>query len=199
MKNFIVTVIVLALLVVGGYYLLSTSPEPQSRDDQATTTDEQTQNENDVPEGWEQYDSEDFAFMFQHPDGADITENQDRGHVRVQVTGPDQEPNTEVTDGFSLWIMQESATTSLRDVADERLADETAREGMDVVEPVATTTVNGATGYSFANTTELGPTSHHVILPATGDAYFDVSYMISGDERATEYQNTVDQIIKSIE
>jgi len=201
MQNFLITVVVLALVVVGGYYLLSASPQPTSTDEMATTTD---QNEQDtgttstaVPDDWVVFESDQYGLTFEHPQEADLTENQERKFVKVQVTGPDQEPNTEVTDGYTLWIAKASATSSVAEVAERQLAEET--QNTQTVKEVARSTINGRTAYTFANETELGNTAYHVLWSVEDNMYMDITYSISGSEDdMTSYRESVNTIIRTV-
>jgi len=202
MQNFLITIVILALLVGGGVLLLRSSPEPQPENVSPTPREreEGTTTPATVPANWNTFDHEEYGFTFRYPPDATTTLRRERGVVRVQQTGPRQEPNTEVTDGYTIWIQnirQEQATSPLKNVAVDLLEKQTERN--EVVEELATTTVNASTAYSFAVETELGSVAHHRVWRVPGNSYIHANYSISGTATATpQYQETVDSIIKTV-
>ena len=183
----------MAVAVLYGAVSYDTDPTGIQSDDEQRTRPT-------LPEGWQRFADGAFTFRFMYPHGAEITTNMRRGYVKVQRTGSRQKPNTEVTDGYTVWIRnirQGQATSQLRHVAHDIYEREVTDDNR--VEALATTTHNGDTAYTFANTTQLGNTVQHKLWRVPGNSYIYVTYSISGpDDMIGAYRQRVIRILDSV-
>lgn len=195
-KKTTITLLVIVAIAVIGIVLATGGTETIPNDNATTTPGQNGDQQTSIPDSWQTYENESFDFTFRYPENATTTVENER--VKVQVIGPDAQENTELTDGFTLYINQEDipADTDLESVAQNQHEEETQRLE-SAQEPIAVT-IDGREGYEFQVQTELGSIAHHVIVADDAeDRAFHVTYIISGDDDGS-YQETVDDIISTL-
>lgn len=159
----------------------------------------------DVPEatttvGYRTYESEALAFSMLVPEDASVsTSTEDR--VEVTFLGPDNEPATEITDGFTFTVFRDATTTPYQSVRTyaEVVASGTARARTEITEQLRSENVNGTTSYRYSFESELGnEVTQHVFLAETnGQDGYQVSYSIA-DPNNEQYQDIVSTMLESI-
>ena len=134
------------------------------------------------------------------PDGAEA-DNAPRQALKIQETGDEQPANTEVVDGYTVWVREirkgqvtESPDRVAWDIYEKNVTEQ------NKVEPFAAQVSADRSIYTFAHTSKLGNTVHHALWRIPGNSYIHVTYSISAptDTKRSRYQQTVDQIIENI-
>jgi hypothetical protein len=148
-----------------------------------------------VPDAWQQYTSERVGIAMQVPPTArtDIERNQ----LKVQVIGPNNRPNTEVTDGLTFYARRfavDRGTSSLRALA-FALYERANERGEVAVKPRATTTATGAPAYRFTVRGAIGTASVRHVIRANAETAFVTTALVT-DPHDRGYQHMV-RLIRS--
>lgn len=181
---------ILIILFVGGitYKLLQyNSPGPKD-----TGKEEQKKSVN-IPKDWSNFSTSSFSFS--HPPQAQIDSEQEK--IRVRFIGPDSEENTEITDGFTLYIDTEQIP---KDSSVESLAQskyESALENLESIQEPEQINIGGKAGYRFVVQSETGDGSNRIVMKSNSNLAYIVSYTIS-DPNNSGYSGMVDKMIKSL-
>lgn len=198
MKSFLIGLVVLILLVFGGFYLVDTdSPDsinngtPTST---STTPEERNEDNNDetttVPPDFRHHAEPDQQYRIALPYSVDVSSPQ-TGITRYRYVGPNNEPNSEITDGYTITIeAQPSSKTSLEDVVTERIEANANPQRA---------TVAGRKALVYVTESALGNKSitNYVMLPGNGYAYYISTNLSPANDE--EYENTVTTIINTLE
>lgn len=209
MKNTLITILVLVLVVIGLILLAPFNGEDDNQEtattSDATTTmtdDQETNQQANVPVGWETYRAPDSGLVFQHPPQVIIdTSNSEVGDVpqrtRVRLIGPESEENTEITDGFTFYARATSTSgmTSLESLARDILERETERAA--VVDQLSETTFGDRRAFQFSVDSELGGEVQHAVVAGEGDTDFVTSFIISGSE-TRDYESQIETMIETL-
>lgn len=187
MKRF-ATLLFILILIIGGFLLFrggesDTSPESLI----------------EVPENWELFESPDFNFTFSYPPQASIST--EAGRTKITYLGPDNEPNTEITDGFTFYVRtQPLESQTLQEFAQQSYQQATqSPTGQDLdSEMPEQVSVNSRAGYQYRVESELGNMVDYLVLEAQGDQVFNVSYSVL-DPNNTGYQVVIDTIVQTLE
>ncbi len=187
----IISILALVALIWGITALTGSEEDPG---DTATTTPDDNQAAT-VPEGWEEYENEDFDFTLSHPPEAQMST--EAGQVKVQVLGEDNEPNTEVTDGITGYIntepiAQEGLETTANQVFTQREAN-----SQEIVSEVESSSFAERSGYTFQLRNQLGSVTTYHILPASEDRAYIISYTASGSD-SESYVDTMETIASTL-
>src|SRR5690606_10308053 len=97
--------------------------------------------------------------------------------AKVQLLGPGNPPNSEVTNGFTLYIDSESTTAGAEAHAEGLLAEQP--DYAEVLEPLQSVSVGGQEAYAFTVRSALGTPVTHLVFAANGSAVYVMSYLIS--------------------
>jgi hypothetical protein len=98
----------------------------------------------------------------------------ERNQLKVQVIGPENQPNTEVTDGLTFYASRHSVgsgTSSLRALALD-LYERANERGAVAAKPRATTTADGTHAYRFTVRGPIGATNVRYVMRAGADTAF---------------------------
>ena len=202
MKFALTLLLVGAIAVAGAWFFVVTSgtgtDDAPPQDTTPTTTaptstdevDEGT--DSDGTANWQIFESESeagYVFTLRYPEDATINKVQDTIY-ELKFIGPDAEPNTEITDGYYISMVfagnEDLPSYSERSFASGAVTD---------------TTFSGYAGITFTKTSMLsGEEVQHWAIAPQGDTspVLDVSAQVYGDTDGS-YQETVDQILESIE
>lgn len=175
----------IAIIVIGIIWFVPDSNQLDPADN-STTTDEMAV---EVPEDWQTYENDQFDFSFQYPAAATTTVEADR--VKVQLIGPDSEPNTEITDGFTFYVHSEELGEATSTEAFARSYYEDQLEHMTVVEEPHEVSVAGKTGYAFILEGQNGSDTVYRVFPAGGDEVY-ITVSIVSDPNDEGYSDMVD-------
>lgn len=220
-KRVTILSIILAVLVIVLIGLLIYRYGGNSSDTDSPASEEQTSSESDSPSNttdpntgeiiesnvdtndWKTYTDEELGFKLQHPPEADISKP-NRTTRRIRFLGPDNEPNTEITDGFTVHITAKSSdefpASSAQEYAEFSFQQATENETVTVQEPpqpIALSTNREAAVYTIE--TALGNTAQRYILysQASGRPYeVDVSVF---DPNNQNYEEMTQAILASLE
>lgn len=193
MKNTIVGILVVLLVVVGGWYVLS-----QDRTEETAENEEQqevrgpgantgSENTLQIPDSWSTYasivDEDGWEFTIRHPSEVGVNRLQNGIH-EFKFIGPDSEPNTEITDGFTMSVQIDGAATL---------------DTFPIVGEVEQVSFNGYPALKFQTESELGNMVDHILfgLEEEGTPVIDVAYVISGDEDGS-YEETINLMLSSM-
>lgn len=184
------TIVLLVLVLAGGFLVFSVTNDSPTPDD----TDLE-QEQVSVPEDWQRYESETFDFSIAYPPGASL-QREAENHIKFSYLGPDNQPASEITDGFTF-------TVSVYDLNEDQTLKTFARtqlqKSLQIAEKVRgleQATLNGLSGYTYA-TESLG-TVQHLVIPHTGSRAVIISYNIS-DPNNRSYQAIVNSMLASFE
>lgn len=167
-----------------------------SQDDDEDMDDEDDEAEETT---WQTYTDYSLGFRIDYPETMTVEElsNETIGaHVQFMVTGEDQEPATEITDGASLTIDHVTLETdqTLSAYVDAQIED-TEAIGEITMEKEAYT-LAGKEGFRFAANT-LGEITH-IYLPTEDGEALAISYNVA-DPNENGYQDWIDQMLDSLE
>lgn len=149
-----------------------------------------------IGDSWQTYENASYPFTFSYPEEADV--EVEAGRVIAKYIGPDSTPNSEISDGFTFAIetqdMEESAT--LEEFAGEIFAERT--EDLEVVASTSAASVGNTNAYEFQVESQLGTTVTYLILQASDQQAFIVSYFVADPSRRG-YDGVIDQMLNSLQ
>jgi hypothetical protein len=144
---------------------------------------------------WQTYEHEDFNFSLEYPPNA--TAEIENGEVKIQFVGPRNQPNTEIQDGFILYIRTEPMEMDLAILA-QRLLDEQP-DYAETLEPLRMTFEGGEIVYGFTVRSALGPPIDYRVTEAEPATAFVVSHIVQGDDEAqAAHHTTIERILDSL-
>lgn len=199
--SLIVTIVVLAVTGLFIYLLLfsGTNDDLESLQDRQQQEEpvlqEAEQEQNLPPITWETYTNEDFNFTFVYPSAASTTV--ENGRVKVTYLGPENTPNTEITDGFTFYVesveLEEGQT--LETFANAQFEQE--EDQLEVFVPLRNISIDDKQAYEYQIESMLGLSVTHIMLETEEGIVFVVSYMLAGPaERG--YTGVIAQMIQSL-
>lgn len=154
--------------------------------------------EDEIAEGWKKYTNTEEGFSLQVPAGASTST--EAGRVKVTFLGPNNEPQTEIVDGFTFYVrkLQISEEQNLREKAEE--AREDRFEELEVLEQIEEISVEDKEGYKFVLESALGGSVDYLVLPTEeSNEAFVISYSIKGeDDDREEYQGMVNRMLSTL-
>lgn len=164
--------------IIGGLFMLSNGV-----DKQPSTID--------IPEGWEEYSTS--SITFNHPPEAKI--QTEAGGVKVQVIGEDSIENSEVTDGFTLFIKtKEKENESLSEVSTNMYNEDV--EILESVQSPTSTHVGTKEAYSYSVISAMGGESVNLVID-NNENWITASYTVE-DPNDNGYEDTVEKILKTL-
>lgn len=203
MKSFLIGLVVLILLVFGGLYLVNIdSPDAIENGTPTSTSPTQGNSSNDskdestsLPVDFRPHAEPDQRYRIALPYEVDVSSPQ-TGITRYRYLGPNNEPNSEITDGYTITIETEATSeTSLEELVTERTEAETT----NLLEEPESMMLNGHEAFRYVTESALGnkPITHYVVLPGNGYEYY-ISTNITPSNN-TAYQETVMSILDTLE
>lgn len=139
---------------------------------------------------WVTYDTPALGFVLEHPPGATAVLEGNR--AKVQVLGTDNTPQSEMTDGVTLFVESVPLEGSLEDAA--RAHADAQPEYLERYEPV--TSVAPET-YAYTVQSQAGPPiTYRFWMHETGQA-FVASYIVRGTD-AARYEALTDAILETV-
>lgn len=192
MKNsyIVIGIIVIAVL---GYWALG-GPIPFTGGDD---TQQEQQRPAFVPSEWKEFRNQTVGLAMYVP--ADASTELERDLAKVQVLGPDNQPNTEVTDGITFYagrrVMQDNM--NLEQLAQREFARDISSPTTNAVAaPSASSTAMG-TMYTYRVSGPSGGVTQRALWQADDDTTF-VTTAIVADPEDRGYAGTVDTIQRSL-
>lgn len=152
-----------------------------------------------VPSDYRRYTNDELQFSLLVP--AEVTTSAvTDNRVQFKYLGPNNEPATEITDGFTITVMEDSVGDqhkNLREYAEfARAGDAQGNQTEPTTLEAHSLNDNDSYGYSYEN--QLGnEVTTHIFLPNDGDVGYRVTYSII-DSDETNYQNVVNTILQSL-
>lgn len=153
---------------------------------------------------WQTFQNEAFSFSFRYPpeaiiDISDPAVNGEPKRVRVRLIGPESEPNTEITDGFTFYV-RSVALDNQETVAvlAERIFNEET-ENRKVIDELSKTTFAGRDALTFSLRSELGGEVIYSIFEGGENLVYVTTSVISipnGDRR--DYREMIDSMKRSL-
>ncbi|NBD73706.1 hypothetical protein GVX82_01545 [Patescibacteria group bacterium] len=162
-----------------------------------TTTDELIDEDGPVvtPAGYRLHEEPTLGYRLLVPEHAEV-EEEGAGIRKVSVIGPESEPATEITDGYTFTIVARAATHGS---AESYALDEIEQDLGEVVASPTQVTIGG--DYEASRWVERSMLGSEVerstLVPGNGQEY-SVSVSISGDEDGS-YRQEVDEMLASLE
>lgn len=154
---------------------------------------------------WQTFQHEAFDFTFKYPAEAvtDISDPAIAGEperVRVRLIGPESEPNTEITDGFTFYLSSDSLDQheTFSEAAKRVYKEETERR--EVIDEPANSEVKGREAYRFSLRSELGGEVAYTVIKGEEKLVFITTSAIStpkGTDRG--YGNMIDKMKESLQ
>lgn len=206
MKTLFVGLVVFALLILGALYITNsgeltlpdsatTTPENTSEEDTTPVTDSAIQSIELPPEGYRLHSEPDFGYAISLPLAVDVSDPQP-GITRYRYLGPNNEPATEITDGFTITVeAKRSAGADLEEVA----AQDIQGNRTEVIQEPASNQLGNTEALQYTTESEIGgtPITHYALLPGNNFAYI-VSVQISQGNN-TEYRTITARILESMQ
>lgn len=188
----ILTIVVIILVIIGSAVLLFETDifSENSPTANGTSTNDVVIVDPTDQNNWLRYQGAvtNFSFAFSYPAAA-TTSDIDATTYEVKYIGPNNLPNTEISDGYYMTIAFREA-----DSIDAYI------EGEDPTSPVRPLNVNNTQALTYTTLSALGTTDTNVVyqLFSDEDWLIDVTYTVLGNQ-ADLYQSTVMNIISTIE
>jgi len=177
-----------------------TSEQTQSQQ-QADETNESDQDANSVPQDWQTYSDEDLGFRVAHPPQADVTETNETVR-RIRLLGSENEPQTEITDGFLFTVITEqdvSQYSGVEEYAQAKQQEVETTDGTSIESPLEPIALSGKTAYVYEFETQLGTTAmNYVFLPENSENGYQVHISIQ-DPNDNNYRQITQQMLTSLE
>lgn len=187
----VVVAFVLVIILIGNGGPDQTGEQPTS-----TATGTPTSTAETTPEGWEVHESEVVPVSFAHPPEAEVSA--EAGRAKIQLLGPNNEPNTEVTDGLTGYVYTESTDGDVQTAAETMFAAE--RENSEsVISSTTEASFAGRSGFTFRLRNQLGSTSTYYVLSAEpADTALVATFTASGSDADT-YVQEFEQIVRTVD
>jgi len=189
----VVVTILLIVLVTVGLVVWGTEDQAKNGESmQATTTENATSSVKDQ-DSWN--DSEFAGIQFSHPPEASVST--EAGRAKVQILGPNNEPNTEVTDGITGYLYAvEKEAGSLANTAEQVFADRSSTP-QQVIASTSPATFAGKTGYSFRLQNMLGSETVYYVLPTEQSGLSLVANFTASGPNSAEFIDQFETITKT--
>jgi hypothetical protein len=159
---------------------------------QATTTEKATSS---ISERDSWIDNEFAGIEFSHPPEASVST--EAGRAKVQILGPNNEPNTEVTDGITGYLQAvEKEASGLADTAEQVFADRSSTP-QQVIASTSPATFAGKTGYSFRLQNMLGSETVYYVLPTKQSGLSLVTNFTALGPNSAEFIDQFETITKT--
>lgn len=198
MKSFVIGLVVLMLLVFGALYLVNTnSPDapatstPTSTPPTQNTPPESDNSEVSIPAHFRHHAEPEYRYQIAIPYSVDVSSPQ-TGITRYRYVGPNNEPNSEITDGYTVTInAQATDKTSLEELIPTNM-------GAPETESPQRTTIGGIEAWQYVTQSALGntPITNYAILPDNGYEYH-ISINLSPTTSAT-YESTTTEMVHTL-
>lgn len=182
-------VFVLALVGTGVYFFQTGNGMPGDNTD-VVSTEQNTEPQNNEggvidPASWQQYENEEFDFTFKYPPQASTTVESQQ--VKVSYLGSGNVPNSEISNGFTLYIQSEATDLTVEEHAQAVFAAQSQPEYATVISPleIVSPDANPPT-YFFTVTSASGMPVSYLIFPKNDEEVFVVSHIISTQSKEAE-------------
>jgi len=190
--------VVVGLVMLAYFLLQPKTAEPAPQQTLVQETAQPTPTAATIPAGWKTFTSEELGFSFSYPASAEIKyDSTDPLIVVVFERGANQKGQTELYDGLSVTfqVLPITGDKSFKQQLDAYILDQTSN-GIDLVEPVTQTQVNGYAGYQYTLRGLGEYSSVAVELPNQTD-YVAVTNT-SADYQGTFYQEQGQQLLSTL-
>lgn len=148
-----------------------------------------------IPPEWETYTSDEHGFSIQYPADAEVTNHPESGIVFNKI-GTTQAMGTELFDGFTVTIRQETYTQdSLDEFVRGEHANMTGEPATNKVTEIKDVNLAGVSGYTF-RVSALGDFDHYY-LPSGNSEYLLLISMVA-DPTNQGYEQTLLAMLASL-
>lgn len=162
------------------------------------------QKEKRAVNNWPTYQSDLFHFTFRYPPQAlvDISDPALEGEpkrVRVRLIGPESEPNTEITDGFTFYVRSvvQDNQESFSEAANQIFLIETERR--EVIKPLQQSKVGDQNAFSFGIRSELGGEVIYEIIKGEQNTVFITTSVVSSPQNVNrDYRTIIEEMQSSL-
>jgi hypothetical protein len=160
----------------------------------STAAGENTQNASQsVPDSWQMY--QEGGLSFAYPQDAELTT--EAGKIKIQILGPSNEPNTEVTDGLTGYLYSvEKEAGGLADTAERVLVDRSST-AQQVIASTSPATFAEKTGYSFRLQNQLGSETVYYVLPSEQSGLSLIANFTASGPNTAEFIDQFETITKT--
>lgn len=155
--------------------------------------------EQNTPRGFTRYQNDELGFSILRPEEIQIDrEGPNSEVVKFTHIGPDAEPQTEITDGYTVSIRRDSSatTTSLDQYLDQRISEIVELSGPLNSNPEPMT-LGGMEVYKLTYQGLVGGDMTEYILIGNDHAY-SLTYFVA-DPNNRDYESTVQTMVESFE
>jgi hypothetical protein len=115
----------------------------------------------------------------------------------VQILGPNNEPNTEVTDGLTGYLQAvQKKASGLADTAEQVFVDRSSA-AQKVIASMSPATFAGKTGYSFRLKNQLGSETVYYVLPIEQSRLSLVAHFTASGPNSAEFIDQFETITKT--
>lgn len=153
---------------------------------------------NTAPAGFHWVSSTEAMVRLVVPNGA-TTSAPTENRYEVTFLGPNNEPATEIQDGFVLTIYHNQSVSNAQILSEytQDVIDQIESQQLAVGSQRATITIAGTSAVRFMHETQLGNTTTRLaLLPEPGRAY-EISYSVHGT-RTPVYQGMISTMLDSL-
>lgn len=192
-------VLVVALVLIGTFFFFWT---PEVNDTPAAQDDTEIENGTaQPPEGYQLYSASEFGFDIFYPADAMVSRE---ANTRIKFTflGPNNEPNTEITDGFTLTIHQNTDAAqhdTLAAYAEARVeAQRTGPAESTISAGLEQRQVNGMAAYRYTFESALGGSITEYIFMTNDGQGYTATYSVS-DPQDRGYEQMVLTMLESLQ
>jgi len=194
MKKIIVTVFTIGLVAVGIFIILFPNA-PITYTEQVIHSDKKTSHA--LPDQWREYTNTAVGISLWHPVGATSVYQSKQKHIRVQFTGANQVANTELIDGFTVWVSAHSTSTPVNQYVENQYS--TVGHHVNRLEDVTKMSVRNYVGYTFAVENQLGSVIRYIIWRGNDQRLYNVRFTVAGtNSDISMYQRMINTMIASI-
>ncbi|PSO45037.1 MAG: hypothetical protein BRC25_03395 [Parcubacteria group bacterium SW_6_46_9] len=189
----VVVSVLLIVLVTIGLVVWGTGDQVKDGESMQATTTEKATSSTSERDSW--IDSEFAGIKFSHPPEASVST--EAGRAKVQILGPNNEPNTEVTDGITGYLQAvEKEASGLADTAERVFADRSSTP-QQVIASTSPATFAGKTGYSFRLQNMLGSETVYYVLPTEQSGLSLVANFTVSGPNSAEFIDQFETITKT--
>lgn len=149
-----------------------------------------------VRENWQIYQSSQHNFSIQHPEAMEV-EMREMGRLVFMLTGPTQEPNTELFDGISLAFNSGERELEFREFVEQRHQEDSQEPVTEDITEISAASVNDINGYEYTLTGPFGDIQY-IYLPAGTDGYLQITQSVY-DPTNQGFEEIVETMLMTLE
>jgi len=201
MKAFLITLLSILLIAVGVFlWRQNSSTYSADLNNQNSPNTLGSDGSSNVPIGYKLYENTELGFSILVPNDAIISKS-NNNRIEIKFLGTDNEPATEIQDGFILTIFKDNLNKiydSTLTYAEDALEETRSNGESQITQTLQAREVGGIEAYRYSYTTALGnEATEYVFLPDKFETGYKISYTAI-DPNTVGYREIILNMLESV-